>query len=662
MATDKDNALGYRTFQVRADKDTGALRGILTTEQPVAMFDWERFEYIPEVLLMSGMKARGLTVKLLDTHNTSSVRNVLGSYKALRTHGADGRADFGYVDGELEFSSVEQDVATKVREGHVNEMSVGYQTSGEKTIYVGKGETLEHEGKTYEGPMNLRTQWRLNEASVVPLGADDQAQIKGFRSMQDALSNQGRTPEQPEPNDGEHGGDAVPAKPAREGSRASEGEEKPGKNKEDNNRKPMSEEKTPVLSDAERAQIVKEGADAENVRQNAINDFERFASASGLGDDEAKSLADKYRKNGQGDKEAYRELAQNSRFNQAPSHTEPEAHAPLGLNEKEKQSYSFIKAIGQLASPGGKLDGLEREVSDAIAERTGRSPDGFFAAGARDLTAGTATDGAEIVATDLRSGDFIDVLRPNMVSRQLGIRVLNGLTSDVSIPRKTSASAASWVGDENTTAHSESEPQFDAISLTPNHLGCFTDISKQLLHQGTPDAEALVRDDLNQAISVALDAAVFKGSGTAQPQGVVGATGVLTSTIAAAAAPVKAEIFEFLEDLDTGNALTGSLAWVTTPAMRSYLAQLLIDSGVGGHFWDMASNTVLGYAAHSTSQLAANSIVFGNWTDYILGVFDGVDIVVDPYGDNAKKRMITLTVNLMADGDVRRPASFCTNA
>ena len=186
-------------------------------------------------------------------------------------------------------------------------------------------------------------------------------------------------------------------------------------------------------------------------------------------------------------------------------------------------------------------------------------------------------------------------------------------------------------------------------------------MSKQLLHQGLPDVDALIRDDLNQAIAVGLDKAVFQGSGSGEPQGIDGATGVTTSTISSAAAPAKAEIFEFLEDVDTGNALGGALSWVTTPALASYLKQTQIDSSTGKYYWDMASDTILGYRAYSTSQAASNDIFFGNFNDYILGVFDGIDIVADIY-TGAKTRTVTYVVNVMADGDVRRGASFCTNA
>ena len=44
-----------------------------------------------------------------------------------------------------------------------------------------------------------------------------------------------------------------------------------------------------------------------------------------------------------------------------------------------------------------------------------------------------------------------------------------------------------------------------------------------------------------------------------------------------------------------------------------------------------------------------------------MGTWDGVDLIVDPY-TAATTRLIKYTIGLMADGDVRRAASFCTNA
>ena len=652
---------GYRTFTIEKSEGDSIPRGILTTEQAVPMFDWERGEFVPEVILMSGMKARGLSIKLLDTHNTDSVRNVLGSFVDLRVNDA-GRRDVPhkFVDGEIRVSSTEPEVETKLREGHINEMSVGYRYSEENTIRLAEGEKQTIDGKEYEGPLNIRTQWEAQEASLVPIGADNQAQIRGFKSLEEAqkMISQKRSEETDD--------DGVTPDEVEVDDKTEESDPEPTSETETKQQQPttfinMEKENNEAAQEKAIESGVKAGQDAFDKRADAI-----MAIGEEVGDAqwEISEL-----RSGRSVEEV--QGAAIKKLKESTSQVGVKTEEAVGLSKKEQKRYSISKAMLELAE-GRSVSGLEGEVSNAISDRCKRSADGFFVApealsgqAKRDevlLSAdGSATDGPELVGSELRAGEFVDVLRPNMVTVQAGIRVINGATQDVVIPRKSSASEAAWVGDEATTAYTTDAPQFANITLVPNHLGTTIDVSKQLLVQGLPDVDSLIRDDLNQSIAVGLDKSVLAGSGSAQPQGIDGATDVPTSAISSAAAPAKAEIFEFLEDVDTGNALTGSLAWVTTPAIASYLKQTQIDSSTGNYFWDVANDTVLGYAAHSTSNASANDIFFGNWNDYILCIFDGIDLVVDPYS-NAKKRLLTYTVNIMADGDVRQPASFCTNA
>ena len=652
---------GYRTFTIEKSEGDSIPRGILTTEQAVPMFDWERGEFVPEVILMSGMKARGLSIKLLDTHNTDSVRNVLGSFVDLRVNDA-GRRDVPhkFVDGEIRVSSTEPEVETKLREGHIIEMSVGYRYSEENTIRLAEGEKQTIDGKEYEGPLNIRTQWEAQEASLVPIGADNQAQIRGFKSLEEAQKMISQTRSEETDDDG------VTPDEVEVDDKTEESDPEPTSETETKQQQPttfinMENQIDEAANEKAIESGIKAGQDAFDKRADAI-----MAIGEEVGDAQ---WAISQLRSGKSVEEV--QGAAIKKLKESTSQVGVKTEGDVGLSKKEQKRYSISKAMLEIAE-GRNVSGLEGEVSKAISDRCNRSADGFFVApealrghGTRDdvlLGAdASATDGPELVGTDLRAGEFVDVLRPNMVTVQAGIRVINGATQDVSIPRKSSASEAAWVGDEATTAHARSAPQFKSITLVPNHLGTTIDVSKQLLVQGLPDVDSLIRDDLNQSIAVGLDKAVFQGSGSNQPQGIDGATDVATSTISSAAAPAKAEIFEFLEDVDSGNALSGSLAWITTPAIASYLKQTQIDSSTGNYFWDVSSDTVLGYAAHSTSNCAANDIFFGNWNDYILCIFDGIDLVVDPY-TNAAKRYLTYTVNIMADGDVRQPASFCTNA
>ena len=640
---------GFRTFTIKREEDSTS-RGILTTEQPVAMLDWNpessRYgQYVPEILLMSGMKTRGKSIKLLDTHKTDSVRNVLGSFDQITVRKAGERqVPYDFAEGNIRISETEATIAKKVEEGHINEMSVGYSYSDGETVHVPDGETKEVQGKEYEGPMNIRISWMATEASLVPLGADDLAQLRGYKSIKDArekISNQqtestteGVTPEGDEGND----------KP--------QAEEEEGKQeiKLNNSTTHLKMENPDNEVDAKeiKAKAVKAGAEEFDKRADAI-------LAIGQEVDDAEWALARLRA-GDSVEDVQRSAITKLKEATAALGTSPE---PLGLSKKESKSYSLTNAMRSLTT-GKSVGGLEGEVSDAIAQRSGRETNGFFLASQRDLVAGTATDGAELVGTDHLGGDFIDALRPKMVTMQAGVRVLSGLKGDVSIPRKSSASAASFKTE--VAAHSESEPQFASVTMTPRHLGCYTDVSTQLLAQGTPDVDTLIRDDLTQAIAVGLDNAVIHGlgDGSNEPQGIVGANDVPVITVAdnSGGEPTTAELHDFLESLDNNNALTDNASWITGAVIASAMKQTLLTSAVSGYQWDMANNTVLGYNAYSTSQIEAERTVFGDLSQYLLALWDGgVEIIYDPFS-GAKSRTASFIVNVLCDGDVRQPKAF----
>ena len=640
---------GFRTFTIKREEDSTS-RGILTTEQPVAMLDWNpessRYgQYVPEILLMSGMKTRGKSIKLLDTHKTDSVRNVLGSFDQITVRKAGERqVPYDFAEGNIRISETEATIAKKVEEGHINEMSVGYSYSDGETVHVPDGETKEVQGKEYEGPMNIRISWMATEASLVPLGADDLAQLRGYKSIKDArekISNQqtestteGVTPEGDEGND----------KP--------QAEEEEGKQeiKLNNSTTHLKMENPDNEVDAKeiKAKAVKAGAEEFDKRADAI-------LAIGQEVDDAEWALARLRA-GDSVEDVQRSAITKLKEATAALGTSPE---PLGLSKKESKSYSLTNAMRSLTT-GKSVGGLEGEVSDAIAQRSGRETNGFFLASQRDLVAGTATDGAELVGTDHLGGDFIDALRPKMVTMQAGVRVLSGLKGDVSIPRKSSASAASFKTE--VAAHSESEPQFASVTMTPRHLGCYTDVSTQLLAQGTPDVDTLIRDDLTQAIAVGLDNAVIHGlgDGSNEPQGIVGANDVPVITVAdnSGGEPTTAELHDFLESLDDNNALTDNASWITGAVIASAMKQTLLTSAVSGYQWDMANNTVLGYNAYSTSQIEAERTVFGDLSQYLLALWDGgVEIIYDPFS-GAKSRTASFIVNVLCDGDVRQPKAF----
>lgn len=156
-------------------EDTRSFEAVLTTEMPVIVYEWCSGELLDEVLRMAGVVLPSTRqVPLLDSHSRYSVRNQLGS---IRDFVVDGGA--GELRARLYISEAEPFAAMKVREGHVTDVSVGYQNINVLRIEPGQTEMVE--GKSYsagERPLHVVTKWRLLEASLTPIGADELAKVR----------------------------------------------------------------------------------------------------------------------------------------------------------------------------------------------------------------------------------------------------------------------------------------------------------------------------------------------------------------------------------------------------------------------------------------------------------------------------------------------------
>lgn len=335
---------------------------------------------------------------------------------------------------------------------------------------------------------------------------------------------------------------------------------------------------------------------------------------------------------------------------------EPQSEPDLGLNDREKKRYSLVSAIRN-ASETGRPGGYEAEISQEIAQRTGRAAQGFYVpndvfALKRDLTA-EATGGSYLVETD--NGDFIDALSAQPLVVQLGAKVLSGLSGNVNLPQGGS-STAYWTA-ENAAA-TESTMTVTQLSLSPNRVAAYSEISKQLIAQGSYDVEGIIRDDLNKQLSLAIDKAAIQGSGSSnQPTGITNTSGV-SSVSMAGSAPAYADVVDIEAAVETDNALAGSLAYVMTPANKAALRKTSVDSGSGRFIMEGAD--LNGYRAEATTQSPADTLIFGDFSQLIVAEWgSGVDLVVDPYS-LALTGLLRIHVSRFADVGVRHAVSFCT--
>lgn len=330
----------------------------------------------------------------------------------------------------------------------------------------------------------------------------------------------------------------------------------------------------------------------------------------------------------------------------------------IGLTQRETQRYSFVRLMNALANPSDvaaqRAAAFEMECSEAALQRGNptakpssvRIPLDVLTANVRgeqrDLTVGTATAGGNTVATNLLAGSFIELLRNRMALPGLGARMLTDLNGNIAIPRQTGGATAYWVGEG--TAPTESQQAFDQVAMTPKTVAGFTDMSRQLLLQSSIDVEAFVRYDLATTLALAIDLAAIAGSGSSnQPRGVLNTSGI--GSVAGGtngAAPSWANIVGLETAVANNNADVGSMGYLTNSKVRGKLKLTEKFTGTNGDpIWEK-SNEMNGYSAAVSNQVPANltkgtasaicsAIIFGNWADLIIGMWGGLDVLVNPY-------------------------------
>lgn len=323
------------------------------------------------------------------------------------------------------------------------------------------------------------------------------------------------------------------------------------------------------------------------------------------------------------------------------------------LTPREVKTYSIARAMRSLIS-GEKC--FEREISSDLEKVFGRAqgiliPHSILDA-KRDLLAGTATAAAELVGTDHLAGEFIELLRNKMVFSGLGVRMLSGLKGNVEIPKWNTASTFGWAATEAANT-SESTPATTEVTMSPKRGGAYVEASKTLLLQSSPSAESLIVDDLTKVIALAIDKAIAHGSNAnGQPKGIIASSPGSFS----GASFSWATALEAIADIETANADVPNMAFVSNPAARATLKARAKEAGYPVYIVG-DDNTMAGYNYAATNQIESGYMLFGDYSQVILGMWGALDLVVDPY-NKAEYGLVRFIAQQLVDVAVRHASAF----
>jgi len=350
---------------------------------------------------------------------------------------------------------------------------------------------------------------------------------------------------------------------------------------------------------------------------------------------------------------------------------------------KEKRTYSLGRMIQAQVTGDWKNAGFEREMSEEIAKRTGKQSQGMYVpdfawrsgvmttAATGGISGENVTD--QFVPTIQRGDLFIEALRAKQVMSNLGVTYMGGLTNRIRIPKIATGASAGFV--EEAADVSDQSPTDAGVTLQPRTLGAFATMSRLLMLESVPAIEQIVQDDLLRSIADKIEYHAINGSGSSgQPTGILNNSDVNNLDISAGtdvAALTWADITDLVKlvEEDNGVVNANTLGFLTNPKVKAKMANTVrVASSDSVMLLNDPWNAIYGYKAEFTNNVPsdldpgdggsdASAMIFGDFSQLMVGLFGAPSIIVDPYS-GSKSGDVTISVMQEVDVALRNAISF----
>ena len=315
---------------------------------------------------------------------------------------------------------------------------------------------------------------------------------------------------------------------------------------------------------------------------------------------------------------------------------------------KMTKEFRLIKAINDIAN-NRSVDDTAQAVVKAGAEemrKAGVSYGGQIQLPTSELRGAitVTAEGEDVVATDIY--DILEPLRAKNVLVAAGAKFIPGLVGDVQVPSMT-AGNVTWEGE--TASAKDGAQTFTAVKLSPKRLTAYVDISKQFLVQDSKSAEALIRQDIINAINSKLEATILGSAAgtTTQPAGIF--NGVSKTTIAS-----FKDVCDLEAKIEDANVI-GECKYVMSNKAKAALRNMA--KSAKSTELVMEGGAIDGTEVLNTSNVEEQNVVYGDFSNLAIGQWGSIDLLVDPY-TKAADGQVRLVVNAFFDAKVLRNGAF----
>lgn len=319
--------------------------------------------------------------------------------------------------------------------------------------------------------------------------------------------------------------------------------------------------------------------------------------------------------------------------------------------EAQAKNFSIQRAISQIVN-NNKLEGLEAEMKQE-GEKEYRSM-GLSTSGNLILPSALMQKRANVNengTAGVQVLGFAEALHAASIARQLGVRFVN-LVQDGKFVIM-SPTTTTWEGEVD--ANADGGQALTTVSITPKRLATKVLLSKQLINQHTASVENMFVADIVKSVAAKLDYSLFNDDGFTEHAG---------NGVTAQSDSVVSELMgAMVEKLMVANAATNNMKFAASAGL---FAEIHTSTQISAVTPLLNNGRAFNYEVLFSSQIADNGsaqeqIYLADWSNFVIGQWGGLDILVDPYSA-ADTGQVKLVLNSYWDGNQTRTTNFALGA
>ena len=259
----------------------------------------------------------------------------------------------------------------------------------------------------------------------------------------------------------------------------------------------------------------------------------------------------------------------------------------------------------------------------------------------------TVTDeGVDVVETDIY--DILEPLRAKNVLVSAGAKFITNLQGNVQVP-VMSATQVGWKGE--TAAADDGSGAFTSVTLSPKRLTGKFPVSLELLAQDTLGVENMIRQDIVNAINEKLEATIL-GAGAGDLNTPAGLFHGYADTNVIADFGDIADLEAKVEEKN----VYGNCKYIVSPKAKAKLRSTI--KGTAGVGMIMENGAIDGTEALATSNVPAGKMLYGDFSNLVIGQWDSVILDVVRDTDSLANGCVTIVVNAYFDAKVAREGAI----